>query len=110
MNYNLIHSLHKDTLVNINGSSVKLETIQIGDLVQGRDLANGVNRDNRVTQIATGTLHQYLKFKLSDGSTLKTSVDIKIYKMVNGFHQLITNHVDVLIVNVVITYFTMIYL
>ena len=80
MNYNLIHSLHKDTLVNINGSSVKLETIQLGDLVQGRDLANGVNRDNRVTQIATGTLHQYLKFKLSDGSTLKTSVDIKIYK------------------------------
>ena len=68
MSYKLIHSLHKDTLLNINGSSVKLETIQIGDLVQGRDLTNGVDRENQVVAISTGTIEEYLKIGLSDGS------------------------------------------
>ena len=78
MSYKLIHSLHKDTLLNINGSSVKLETIQIGDLVQGRDLTNGVDRENQVVAISTGTIEEYLKIGLSDGSILKTSIDIDL--------------------------------
>ena len=76
----LIHGLHKDTLLEINGKLTSIGNISVGDKVQGYDTQNGVYRDNRVVRVETKSIDSYLKLKLSDGTELKTSVDIKIYK------------------------------
>ena len=76
----LIHGLHKDTLLEINGKLTSIGNISVGDKVQGYDTQNGVYRDNRVVRVETQEIDSYLKLKLSDGTELKTSVDIKIYK------------------------------
>jgi len=44
----IIHGLHKDTLIKINGSLQKIGDIKVGDVVKGYDI-NGVSiRDNKV--------------------------------------------------------------
>ena len=83
----LIHGLHKDTLVDIKGRvnkrqgvPINFSNIEVGDYIKGYDIENGVSRYNKVVSIFTRTVDSYLKIKLSDGTELKTSVDIKIFK------------------------------
>ena len=76
----LIHGLHKDTLLEINGKLTSISNITVGDKVKGYDTQNGVYRDNKVVRVETKSIDSYLKLKLSDGSELKTSIDIKIFK------------------------------
>ena len=76
----LIHGLHKDTLLEINGKLTPISNISIGDKVKGYDTQNGVYRDNRVVRVVTREIDSHLKLKLSDGTELKTSIDIKIFK------------------------------
>ena len=82
-----IHGLHKDTLVDIKGRvnkrqgvPINLSNIELGDYIKGYDVENGVIRYNKVVSKWERTLDSYLQIKLSDGTELKTSVDIKIYK------------------------------
>ena len=76
----LIHGLHKDTLLEINGKLTPISNISIGDKVKGYDVENGIYRDNKVVKVVTQEIQSYLKLKLSNGTELKTSVDIKIFK------------------------------
>ena len=82
-----IHGLHKDTLIDIKGRvnnrqgvPINLSNIELGDYIKGYDVENGVIRYNKVVTKWERTLDSYLQIKLSDGTELKTSVDIKIYK------------------------------
>ena len=83
----LIHGLHKDTLIDIKGRvnkrqgvPINLSNIEVGDSIKGYDTENGVVRYNKVVTKFTRQLNSYLELKLSDGTELKTSVDIKIFK------------------------------
>ena len=73
----LIHGLHKDTLIEINGSLQKIGDIKVGDVVKGFDIQGGKVRDNRVVSTTTRKIDSHLEISLSDGSKLKTSVDAK---------------------------------
>ena len=59
----LIHGLHKDTLLEINGKLTSISNISVGDKVQGYDTQNGVYRDNRVVRVETQEIDSYLKLK-----------------------------------------------
>ena len=83
----LIHGLHKDTLVDIKGRvnerqgvPINFSNIEVGDYIKGYDIENGVSRYNKVVTKFTRQLNSYLEIKLSNGTELKTSVDIKIFK------------------------------
>ena len=83
----LIHGLHKDTLIDIKGRvnkrqgvPINLSNIEVGDYIKGYDTENGIVRYNKVVTKFTRQLNSYLELKLSDGTELKTSVDIKIFK------------------------------
>ena len=76
----LIHGLHKDTLIEINGSLQKIGDIKVGDVVKGFDVENGVVRDNKVVSKTTKVIDSHLEFTLSDGSKVKSSVDAKNFK------------------------------
>ena len=83
----IIHGLHKDTLVEIKGRvnkrqgvPINLSNIEVGDYIKGYDTENGVVRYNKVVTKREQSLNSYLQLKLSDGTELKTSVDIKIFK------------------------------
>ena len=83
----LIHGLHKDTLIEIEGRvnkrqgvPINLSNIEVGDSIKGYDIENGVVRYNKVVSITTRNIDSYLQLKLSDGTELKTSADIKIFK------------------------------
>ena len=75
----LIHGLHKDTLIEINGNVTKIGDVKkVGDVVRGYDKQSSTVRDNRVVSVRTTTIDSHLEFKLSDKSILKSSVDAKI--------------------------------
>ena len=74
----LIHGLHKDTLIEINGSYQKIGDIKVGDVVKGFDIHGVGVRDNKVVSVTTKTIDAYIEFTLSDGAKVKTSVDAKI--------------------------------
>jgi len=74
----LIHGLHKDTLIEINGNLQKIGDIQNGDFVKGYDIQGRKVRDNKVVSTKKTTIDSYLEFTLSDGSNVKSSVDAKV--------------------------------
>ena len=84
MEYGIIHGLYKDTLLNINGNLTKIDEIQVGDVVNGFDVENGVYRDNRVVSVRKLPQESYLHIQLSDGTELKASTDIKLFKETSG--------------------------
>ena len=67
----LIHGLHKDTLIEINGNVTKIGDVKVGDVVRGYDKQSSTVRDNRVVSVRTTTIDSHLEFKLSDGSIFK---------------------------------------
>ena len=67
----LIHGLHKDTLIEINGSYQKIGDIKVGDVVKGFDVHGVGVRDNKVVSVRTSTIDVHLEFTLSDGSKVK---------------------------------------
>ena len=81
----LIHGLHKDTLIEINGSYQKIGDIKLGDVVKGFDVHGVGVRDNKVVSVRTSTIDSYIEFKLSDGSIIKSSIDAKILTSLRAF-------------------------
>src|SRR6056300_1625212 len=61
----LIHGLHKDTLIEINGSYQKIGDIKVGDVVKGFDIHGVGVRDNKVVSVTTKTIDAYIEFTLS---------------------------------------------
>ena len=81
----LIHGLHKDTLIEINGSLQKIGDIKVGDVVKGFDIQNGLIRDNRVVWVKASEIDSYLELSLSDGSEVKVSVDAKLLTLMGDW-------------------------
>ena len=74
----IIHGLHKDTLIEINGNYQKIGDIKVGDVVKGFDIHGVGARDNKVVSVRTSTIYSYIEFILSDGSKIKSSIDAKV--------------------------------
>ena len=81
----MIHGLHKDTLLEINGVLTKISDIKVGDVVKGYDLSSNSIRNNQVVNVANGFADGYLLIKLSDGSTLKTTHDANILTLMGAW-------------------------
>ena len=75
----LIHGLHKETLIEINGSLQKLGDIKVGDVVKGYDIEAGVVRDNKVVWVKSHTIDAHLELTLSNRTTIKVSLDSKVF-------------------------------
>ena len=74
----IIHGLHKDTLININGNYQKIGDIKVDDVVKGFDIHGVGARDNKVVSVRTSTIDSHIEFILSDGSKIKSSIDAKV--------------------------------
>jgi hypothetical protein len=47
----IIHGLHKDTLIEINGVVTKIGEIKVGDVVKGFGIEERKVRDNKVVSV-----------------------------------------------------------
>ena len=74
----MIHGLHKDTLLEINGVLTPIGEVKIGDVVKGYDLSSNSIRENEVVSITNNTSDSYLVIKFSDGSVVKTTLDAQL--------------------------------
>ena len=81
----MIHGLHKDTLLEINGVLQTISNIKIGDVVKGYDLSTGVSRDNKVVSSFTTILDNHIVIKFSDGTEVKTSVDAQLLTLMGNW-------------------------
>jgi len=60
----IIHGLHKDTLIKINGSYQKIGDIKVGDVVKGYDISGVSVRDNKVASVTPSTIDSYIEVTL----------------------------------------------
>jgi hypothetical protein len=74
----MIHGLHKDTLLEINEVIAPISNIKVGDIVRGYNLSTGYDRDNKVISSYKRILENHIVLQLSDGTEIKTSIDSKL--------------------------------
>ena len=79
----LIHALHEDTLIEVNGILTPIKDIQIGDVVKSYNTDSQVIGESKVVSKHIGFDSEYLHIILSDGSELKTSIKSLFYSQ-NG--------------------------
>ena len=103
----MIHGLHKDTLLEINGVLTPISNIKVGDIVKGYDLTNRSVRENTVVSVFHRELNDYIQVKFSDGTTSNLSVDSKVLSLmgewvspINAYNNNTTLHNDIEILSV----------
>ncbi len=75
----LIHALHEDTLLEVNGILTPIKDIQIGDVVKSYNTDSQVIGESKVVSKHIGFDSEYYHIILSDGSQLKTSIKSLFY-------------------------------
>ncbi len=75
----LIHALHEDTLIEVNGILTPIKDIQIGDVVKSYNTDSQVIGESKVVSKHIGFDSEYYHIILSDGSQLKTSIKSLFY-------------------------------
>jgi hypothetical protein len=81
----LIHGLHKEALVEINGKLTRIGDIKVGDVIQGYNIQGTSVRENRVVSVWVKTIDSHLDLKLSDSSNVKVSADSKVLTLMGNW-------------------------
>ena len=75
----LIHALHEDTLLEVNGILIPIKDIQIGDVVKSYNTQTQTISEGKVVSKHIGFDSEYYHINFSDGSQLKTSIKSLFY-------------------------------
>jgi hypothetical protein len=75
----LIHALHEDTLLEVNGILIPIKDIQLGDVVKSYNTQTNTISEGKVVSKRIGFDGEYYHINFSDNSQLKTSIKSLFY-------------------------------